>query len=217
MAATKRRRHSTKRRSVAKRNPVRRHRKSTTVARRGRRRNFSLFGKTRRRSNPIRRRHVRHRRRRNPIGGGVIGEGFKLAIAGALIGGGQKYVRQLIGGFLPAGPIANAGVTLATGYGLGWLAGMLPVSAIKAFKRPLELAAWTLFGGQLVSSYLLPAIANVTGGAGLSGWNGRRGMRGIGVTTNVPPYLVPTPIAPATAAQKGMQGMAVTPGMMGRY
>jgi len=151
----------------------------------------------------------------------VIGEGFKLAIAGMAIGAGQKYVRQLIGGFLPAGPIANGAVTLGTGYGLGWLAGLVPINFVKGLKRPLELSGWALFGAQVITSYLLPALSSVTGGAGMSGWNAgyRRGPRGIGVVTDIPPYIT----APAAAAMppanagNGMQGFATVPGAQSRW
>lgn len=223
MAATKRRR-STKRRTVRASNPKRRTRKSTTVARRRSTRRNSFFSRTRRRSNPVaRRRGVRRRgRRRNPIGGGVIGEGFKLAIAGMAIGAGQKYVRQLIGGFLPAGPIANGVVTLGTGYGLGWLAGLVPINFVKGLKRPLELSGWALFGAQVITSYLLPALSSVTGGAGMSGWNAgyRRGPRGIGVVTDVPPYIVSpqqAAVAPPPPSANGMQGFASVPGAQRRW
>lgn len=153
----------------------------------------------------------------------MIGEGFKLAIAGMAIGAGQKYVRQLIGGFLPAGPIANGAVTLGTGYGLGWLAGLVPVSFVRDLKKPLQLSGWALFGAQVITSYLLPALSSVTGGGGMSGWSGgyRRGPRGIGVVTDVPPYVV-APAAAAVAAPppnsgNGMQGFATVPGSGRRW
>lgn len=150
----------------------------------------------------------RHRRRRNPVSTGTIAEGFKLAVAGMVIGFVQPTVRNLIGRFLPTGPIASAGVTLGTAYGLGYLAKF--TSFTRNWQRPIELAGWTIAATQLVTTYVLPALSGITAGAGVrTGMSGQR-MRGIAAVTGVPPQILPP--SPVPTSQQGMHGLATVPG-----
>lgn len=156
MAATKRRTNSSKRRktSTAKRRNFTlfsSRKSSSTTSRRGRRRV----------ANPRR----RGGRRRNPISTGTVAEGFKLAGSGVLIGFAQPWVRGLVGRFLPTGPIASAGVTLGTAYGLSWLSKMTGYT--RTLERPLQLAGWTIVGAQVISTYVLPWVNSVFSGLSL--------------------------------------------------
>lgn len=204
--ATRKRRSSTRRKTA---NPKRRRTTTTTAAKRT---------TSRRHRNPIvahnsRKRYTR--RRRNPVSGGVISEGLVLGGSGIVIGLAQPIIRPFIQRFIGNSPIASAGVTLATGYGLSFLAGM--VGPAKKYQRSLELAGWTLAFTQLASQYVLPLLgggrANPPATAGLNGY--RRGMNGIAAVPAVPPGLVPAPVAAAPAGN-GMNGIAAVPGRFGR-
>lgn len=212
--ATRKRRHSTSRRRTAAKNPAKR--RTAT-----KRRRVSAVHRSRA-ANPVkrvgRRRSVR---RRNPpvvSASGTVAEGLKLGVSGIVIGFSQKFVRPLVGNFLPSGPIANAGVTLGTAYGLGWLAGFTKFTS--PYKRYLELAGWTIAATQLVTAYVLPALGNFTSGAaaGMSGPRRqyRPGMRGIAAVTGIPPTIVPPPLPPPQAAANGMNGFATVPGRFSR-
>lgn len=199
--ATKKR--SRRRRAV---NPKRR-RTTTTTAKR--------TVSRRRRSNPImsrsRKRYGR-RRRSNPVSSGVIGQGLELGASGIVIGLTQPMIRPLISRFVGNSPIAAAGVTLATGYGLSFVAGM--IGPARKYQRSLELAGWTLAFTQLATTYVLPLLggrgtANPPAAAGLNGY--RRGLNGIAAVTSVPPGVVAPP-APPVKANNGMNGIAAVPG-----
>lgn len=124
----------------------------------------------------------RGRRRSNPVNTATIAEGFKLGVSGMVIGFAQPMVRGLVSRFLPTGPLGSAALTLGTAYGLGALANFTPYT--RSWKRPIELAGWTIVAAQLVSSYVLPYVnqvsgLNLGGSAGASGLGRtrRRGMR----------------------------------------
>jgi hypothetical protein len=203
MAAKKR--SSTRRRRAA--NPKRRRRTTTTTT-------TAKRTTARRRSNPVAKSRKRYSRRRrsNPVSGGVIGQGLELGASGIAIGLAQPFIRPLIARFVGQSPIASAGVTLLTGYGLSMLAGM--VGPVRKYQRSLELAGWTLAFTQLVTSYVLPLLGgrgsgNPPAAAGLNGY--RRGMNGIAAVTAVPPGVVAPPAPPARAGN-GMNGIAAIPG-----
>ena len=152
MATRKRR---TRRRSTARRhasNPTI-HRRRTSLASRRRRVTASH---RRRASNPSRRRHslVHRRRRRNPshVGGGLLFTGFKLAAGAALV--------QVTLGFVPplggVSPLADAARTA----GVGWLLGMAmrKTGFDSRYADDVTLAGFTLAGGKLISSFILPTI-----------------------------------------------------------
>lgn len=208
MAAKKR--SSTRRRRAA--NPKRRRRTTTTTTTAKR-----TTARRRRAANPVAKSRKRYSRRRrsNPVSSGVIGQGLELGASGIAIGLAQPFIRPLIARFVGNSPIASAGVTLATGYGLSFLAGM--VGPARKYQRSLELAGWTLAFTQLVTSYVLPLIggrgsANPPAAAGLNGY--RRGMNGIAAVSAVPPGMVPAPVA--APAGNGMNGIAAVPGRFGR-
>lgn len=188
-------------------------RRRTTPAKRS---NFTLFssGKsstTRRRgrrrvANP----HRYRSRRRNPIQTGLVIDGFKLAGGGVLIGFAQPWVRGVVGRFLPTGPIASAGVTLGTAYGLSWLSKMTRYT--QTMERPIVLAGWTIVGAQVISSYILPWVNSIFSGLNL-GAGASNGASGLGrarrtmrdIVTLPPgkydPYFGSTPsLSPATTA-----------------
>lgn len=167
--------------------------------------------------NPPRKRYSRPRgRRRNPIGTGTIVEGFKLAGSGIVIGLAQPFVRNLVGGFVGNSVFASVGVTLGTGYALSYASRLTRFTS--ALQRPLELATWTIAATQLASSFILPLLR--PGGTAVNpslGWTPRPGLRGIGVTTGIPPSVVPPPLPPAAAANRnGMHGLGMRPGNYGR-
>ena len=217
MAATKRRRRtntSNRRKPAAKRRNL----SLSSIVKSPRRR-------SRKRANPIARKRTRGRRR-NPISSGVIAEGFRLGASGLIIGFAQPTVRNLVGRFLPTGPIASVGITLATGYGLGALAGFTRFTA--SWKRPLELAGWTIAGAQLISTYVLPALSGFTSGLGIgdgataSGLGRSRRMRDI-VTLPAgkdDPYYGSTPAigaAPVSSKVATMKDILTMANMPGRY
>lgn len=153
MATRKRR---TRRRTTARRhasNPIIRHRRRSTVA--SRRRRVAASHHRRRAANPARRHHVvSRRRRRNPshVGGGLLFTGFKLAAGAALV--------QVTLGFVPplggVSPIADAARTA----GVGWLLGMAmrKTGFGGKYADDVTLAGFTLAGGKLISSFVLPTI-----------------------------------------------------------
>lgn len=207
--ATRKRRRSTRRRAHARNpinpiNPTRRRRSST------RRRRHSVFA---RRSNPInptrRRRHSR--RRRNPLTGGLLVKGGRLALAGLAIGFIQPTVRGFVAPYVGTSPLASAGITVGTGWLVAKIASFIPFT--KKYEEDILLAGVTLGLGQLAAFYA-PRFG-IGGGASLSGprWP-RRGMRGIGIATGIPPNVVP-PLPPAPAANNGMQGIGMRNGQWG--
>ncbi len=206
--ATRKRRATRRRRSVARAhnpiNPTRRRRTRRT-------RRAGVFARRRNPINPTRRRRSGRRRHRNPLTGRVVFEGFKLAAAGAVIGIAQPFVRNLVGPYLGTSPIASAGVTLLTGYGLSFIAKFIPFT--RKYEDTILLAAATIAGAQVLSAYVQPYLKLGGSNPLMSAPRGyRRGMRGIGIATGVPPQLVPAPPPPPT---NGMQGMGVRTGAWG--
>lgn len=212
-------------------------RRASTTAKR---RNLTFFstGKkeataTSRKANPTRRRGSK---RRNPISTGTVAEGFKLAGGGVLIGFAQPFVRGIVGKFLPTGPIASAGVTLATAYGLGALSKLTPYT--RTMQRPIELAGWTIVGAQVISSYVLPWVNSLFSGLNLGAGSGAasNGASGLGRTRrrtmrdlvtlpagNYDPYYGATPlianpappVAPVADKVATLKGLLTMPAMPG--
>lgn len=170
-------------------------------------------------------------RKRNPFNASIVTEGAKLAVSGAVIGFAQPWVRSLVGRFLPTGKIADAGVTLATSYGLGALARMTPYT--RNWERSIQLAGWSIVAAQVVSSFVVPYASQLANSLNLSGGAsglGRMRRRGMGDIVSLPagkydPYFGSTPMiaaaAPVAAAQgvsekvATLKGLLSMPGMPG--
>lgn len=206
--ATRKRRRSTKRRTVRARahnpiNPTRRKRST-------RRKSHSVFAHSRRRRNPInpthRRRVGRRRHRRNPLGGG--GEIIDFAGAGIGLGLAKPFAARFIGGLLPFGQYNDAALTALTGFGLSKLFEMFSVT--RRFSKAVKVLGYSTAIIQIVQPIVSRAIGTVTNGAGMSGPRRQGGMRGIGVWPGVPagvPMIAPAP------QQQGMQGIGAWPGV----
>lgn len=200
---------------------------------------FAIANRTRRVN-----RYRRHHYRRNPAGLGVSGSVI-LNYAGAGIGLSiaQPIVNRLIGGILPLGQYNGPAITAITGWGLGHLFNMLP-DPIKRLSQPAMILGLSTAVIQIVQPFVSNLISGATTMAappapptmsgwpqGYSGWTrgrigamrrhpmGRRMMRGIGVTTGIPPTITapPAPPAPVAPSQQGstgsMHGIGVRPGV----
>lgn len=123
-----------------------RRRTATTSARK---RHNPMFSKT------ARKRVSTRGRRRNPAGGGLVAQGLALAAGAALI--------QSVLGFVPpiggVTPIADAARTAGTGYLLS--VAMDKFNFLKTYSRDVALAGFTLAGGKLISSFILPMANRV--------------------------------------------------------
>lgn len=206
MATQKRKGKATKRRNpVNPVNPTRRRRRST--------RRRTVYARHRNPINPVRRRRRRHTHRRNPVSGGLIMTGFRLALAGAAIGMAQPFIRNFAAPWLGGGPIASAGITFGTSYLLSFATKFIPFT--RRYENDILLAGATIAAAQIVSAYVLPAL-RIGGGANpmMGAPRYRRGMRGIGITTGIPPTIVPPPLPPP-GANNGMQGLAMRNGQFG--
>lgn len=126
----------------------------TTTRRKTRRSNVSHRASTsraslvRRSSNPSRRKS--HARRRNPAATGLLQKGLALAASAAGV--------QFALGFVPpiggVSPIADAARTAGLGYVLGMV--MKRTGVLKNYGDDVALAGFTLAGGKLISSFILP-------------------------------------------------------------
>lgn len=103
--------------------------------------------------NPVfshRRRSLGRRRRRNPSHGGLLTKGLALAAGAALV--------QFALGFVPpiggVSPLADAARTAAVGWGIGTV--MHKTNVGKPYADDVLLAGFTLAGGKLISSFILP-------------------------------------------------------------
>jgi hypothetical protein len=171
-----------------------------------------------RRANPIRHRRRRHSRRRNPVSGGIITAGFRLAAAGAVIGIAQPFVRSFAASYVGSSPLASAGITFGTAYGLSWLAKF--TSFTRKYEHDILLAGATIAAAQLISAYVTPRLGfgggTMQGPLARRGMYGRNGMRGIAAVSGTPPLIAPPPLPPAAAANAaGMSGIAARPGNWG--
>lgn len=195
MATRKRRRSTTRRRKSAV-NPPRRRRRATVRSRR----NVSLF-------KPRRLRRRVRTRRRNPMGGGIVGEAINFAVAGFAIGAMQPVIARFVPNF---GAFTVPVTSVATGFGLGWLAGFTRFTS--PFKRPLQIMGFAL----AITTLAGPLVRQIMGGVGRSnGMSGRRNgmLRGIAAIHGIPPMIVPPPLPPPGAANaNGMNGIAARPG-----
>lgn len=203
MATRKRR---TRRRTTARRhasNPApHRRRRSVTASRRRR----VTASHRRRAANPARRHHaVSRRRRRNPahLGGSMLVAGLKLAAGAALV--------QVTLGFVPpiggVSPIADAARTAGVGWLLG--VGMRKTGFSARYADDVTLAGFTLAGGKLISSFILPTIQGFFRPKPATNPDGSpaTGVQGIGMyRPGLNPYGAYSP--------RGMNGIAAyAPGM----
>lgn len=219
--ATRKRKRSTKGRVVHRTrshnpiNPARRHTK-----RRGRR--STVYARRRNPINPThhRRRHVRHRRHRNPLTG-AGSEIINYTVAGLAQGMAMPIVGGFVGRFLPFGAFNQPIITAGTGWLLSKAFGMFGFT--RRFSHPALVFGFAAAAMQV----LQPIVARTIGGGApanptMAGWgNGyyRRGMpmrgpapmRGIGVITDIPPRITAPP--PAMNDRRGMMsGMGMRPG-----
>lgn len=144
--------------------------------------------------------------------GSVISLGIQYAAAGAVIGVAQPFVRSLVGGFVGSSPIANAGITFGTAWGLSKLTGVF--NATKRYENAFLIAGATIASAQLISTYVLPYLrlgggsANPTGTMSGPYWSRGRRMRGIAaVPSTQPPGLAAAPPPPPAS----MHGIAAYP------
>ncbi len=201
---TRRRKRRTRRRAAAA-NPPRRRRRATVRSRRS----VSLFKPRRRRARRANMSHRRRRigtRRRNPMGGGIVGEAINFAVAGFAIGAAQPIIARFVPNF---GTFTVPVTSVATGFGLAWLAGF--ANFTRPFKRPLQIMGFAL----AITTLAGPLVRQIMGGvqSGMSGQRRRNGMRGIAAVTGIPPQIVPPPIPPANSGNaNGISGIAMRPG-----
>lgn len=127
-------------------------RKATTVTANPPRRRRRHAAVRHRAHNPAlhRRRRSGARRRRNPAHSGMVAKGLALAAGAALV--------QFTLGFVPpiggVSPLADAARTAAVGWGLGTV--MHRTGFGKGYADDVTLAGFTLAGGKLISSFILP-------------------------------------------------------------
>lgn len=206
MAATKKR--STKRRSTRG--------KRRTAAKRTSSHGVSLKVNPRRRAkrrNPVfaRSRRGRGRRRRNPVGGGVVTEAFNYSIAGLAVAAGTPVVNRFIGGFVAGlGQFSQPVVFAVTGFGLAWVAGFTTFT--RRFQRPLAVMGVSIGITTIITPWVRKLLGGVglQAGAGMSGYRRRYGqLSGIAAVTGTPPNVLPLPAAsPAVMANQNMSGIA---------
>lgn len=196
--------------TVARRHTARRH---TAKRRTSRRRVYAS------RSNPVHRRRrnrVHHRRRHvNPLRG-AGGEIANFTVAGLSLGMAQPILTRFVGGMLPFGqynaPILSAG----TGWVLSKVFEMF--SFTRRFAHPTMVFGFATAAMQVLQPIVRGAIGAGGGGSPMQGWGGgqygnwsRRPMRGLGVTTNIPPVTRQVPAMPPQA-NGGMNGLGMRPG-----
>lgn len=171
-------------------------------------------------SNPTRKRHTSHRRHRNPSGGGLVEEAINFSVAGFTLGLVQPIVRGAAARFVGSSPVSSALVTALTGYGLGYAADR--VGMTRRLARPLKVLGISMAVTQLATQFIGPMLkgaGNPSQGLGnTSHFQARRGFNGIGVVTGVPPVVVaPPPALPAKANSAGMNGIALTTPIPGKF
>jgi len=213
MATQERKRHSSRRRARRSAANPRRHK---TTSRRPRQ--HSAIARAHRYFNSSMRRRRRHRRRHNPVTGATVWRGIRLAGSGFAIGMIVPVVRRFATPYVGTSPIAAAGVTFGTSWLLSLVAKMIPFT--RKYEDDILTAGATIATAQLISNYLTPYLMGLGGGAAnpmMSGpYRRPRGLRGIGVTTGIPPTIVAPPLPAAAGSGNGMQGVAVVPGRFSR-
>ncbi len=137
---------TTKRRS--KRRVTRRKHVNPVAAKPRRRRSATVRSRA---HNPtFRRRRRSAQRHRNPGSGGLLTRGLALA--------GSAAVLQVALGFVPpiggVSPLADAGRTALVGWGVSTL--MTKFRVLPGYAQDMALAGFTLAGGKLISSFILP-------------------------------------------------------------
>jgi hypothetical protein len=133
--------------------------------------------------------------------------------AGAALGVGfiKPIVTKYAGGYLPFGAYNGPIITAGSGWLTGKLFEMIPVNFVKKMAHPAMIVGL----GAAIIELVNPYIRGVLGAAQAPLLSGpRRMVRGIGMTTGIPPRIVPLP-APAAAGPAvsgGMQGFGMRPG-----
>jgi hypothetical protein len=218
--AARKQKSSSKRRTTHRASPRKHNAKRKYTKRRSTRR---VYARHRNPINPGHWHHRRHTRRRhrsmNPFGG-AGGEIVNFTVAGLAQGIAMPIVGGFVGRFLPFGQFNPPVISLGTGWLLSKLFGMF------GFTRRFSHAAMVFGAATAAMQVLQPFAARLVGGvtapapapATMSGWgngyyNRHPRMRGIGVTTGMPPTITPPPAAPAPAAT--MSGMGMRPGAYG--
>lgn len=207
--ATRRRKRSTRRRAHPIINPV----NSTRRRRRRATRRRTVYTRHRSPVNPVRHRRRRYGRRHNPVSGSIIWLGAQYALAGLAIGAVQPTVRSFVAPYVGASPIASAGITFGTAWLLSMGARFVPF--LKKYENTILVAGATIASAQVISAYAGQFIPRLGGGATMGAPRWRRGMRGIGIATGIPPHVVPPPLPPANGAGNGMQGIGMRNGAWG--
>ena len=210
---SKRRSMATKKRRTTRRKPARRHHNpQTTTTRRRRSTTTYASGEYKptasflaRRRNPARKHRRPVRRHRNPHATGLLMQGLELAAGAALV--------QFTLGFVPpiggVSPLADAARTAGTGYLLS--VAMNKTGVARQYANSVALAGFTLAGGKLITSFLLPFANRIFRPSQAPTQQVSNGVGGIALVTAVPPALVPKPVPVRTAA--GVSGFAPIPGM----
>ena len=137
-------------------------------------------------------------------------QGLELAAGAALV--------QFTLGFVPpiggVSPIADAARTAGTGWLLG--TAMNKTGLGRAYANSVTLAGFTLAGGKLITSFLLPFATKVFNRAPQQQpAQAGNGVNGIALVTGIPPQLVAPP-SRTGAVQPGVNGLATIPGRYGR-
>jgi len=150
---------------------------------------------------------ARRRHRPNPVGGGVLTEAFNYSIASFAVAVAAPAVNRLVGGFLPLGQFQQPVIFAATGFGLGWLAGVTPIT--RRFQRPLVIVGVALGITTIITPWIRKLLSGVgiSADAGMSGY--RRRMSGIAAVTGTPPNIMSLPPAapPNGNAMRGISAI----------
>jgi hypothetical protein len=157
---------------------------------------------------------MRRRRHSNPFGG-ASSEILNFTVAGLAQGIAMPLVGGFAGRFLPFGAYNAPIIALGTGWLLSKAFSLIGIT--RRFSHPA-----LVFGAATAAMMVLqPIVARTIGGGApapgptMQGWgNGysrRMGpmVRGIGITTNIPPSITPPPMP---APQGRMSGMGMRQG-----
>ena len=212
--ATKRRRKASSKRRVHRAAP----RKASNPRKHTRRRSPRRVVHARRHHAPrVHNRRRGRRRHRNPIGA-AGSEILNFTVAGIAQGIAMPIVSGFAGRFLPFGQYNTPIITAGTGWLLSKAFGMF------GFTRRFSHASLIFGFAAAAMQVLQPIVARTVGGAPaaptMSGWGAgyfqpRGRMRGIAVTTGIPPTITPPPTLPAQNGAPTMSGMGMRPGVYG--
>lgn len=137
----------------------------------------------------------------------MLSQGLELAAAAALV--------QFTLGFVPpiggVSPLADAARTAGTGWLLS--TAMNKTGVARRYANSVALAGFTLAGGKLITSFLLPFAYRLFASRGPQ-QQPSNGVSGIALTTAIPPSLVPAPRP--VQQQNGVNGISAVPGRYAR-